>query len=439
MLAERRRLSSSASVDNGPLWKRARPNEARTARWDSLFVGTSNTVALENQVPSPRSEALFAWKAYHSTHDLQLCLDSQGFQLYADEHCGDCGLRVCTYVNNWFPLRGSSAYFQYERITSSEVTLGFIVRGTDQQLLTNVKADAELVVSKLKSSPNLPSIMSQAIQYVSEKAQLFMQQHRQLHALKKRLRIAVTGHSLGGAIAEVVTVELDELAHANGWNWSCTSFESPGLPDAVYQRALREASPAYWKLRMTSYLSFPNPINMFFKHLGRIVHVTPPLDTTVMHVVGCVTADALRLSQLYMLFSAALAATGTAASASGAAAVSSSTTLDVIAKAATNVGAILGVEAREFFLLHSIECILNCFDVETGELKKDEYVEMKSWPHLDSLRATAGHVVLWTLKRTLLPSFVCKENSGLYNMLDRRGMILRRCRSLPGYVTTSTT
>lgn len=45
------------------------------------------------------------------------------------------------------------------------------------------------------------------------------------------LDVHVTGHSLGGLLAEVATVESAGFAARHGAEWQCTSFESPGLPD----------------------------------------------------------------------------------------------------------------------------------------------------------------------------------------------------------------
>lgn len=45
------------------------------------------------------------------------------------------------------------------------------------------------------------------------------------------LDVHITGHSLGGLLAEVATVESAGFAARHGVEWSCTSFESPGLPD----------------------------------------------------------------------------------------------------------------------------------------------------------------------------------------------------------------
>jgi hypothetical protein len=45
------------------------------------------------------------------------------------------------------------------------------------------------------------------------------------------LDVHITGHSLGGLLSEVATVESTGFAARHGAEWYCTSFESPGLPD----------------------------------------------------------------------------------------------------------------------------------------------------------------------------------------------------------------
>jgi hypothetical protein len=45
------------------------------------------------------------------------------------------------------------------------------------------------------------------------------------------LDVHITGHSLGGLLSEVATVESAGFSARHGAEWHCTSFESPGLPD----------------------------------------------------------------------------------------------------------------------------------------------------------------------------------------------------------------
>lgn len=51
--------------------------------------------------------------------------------------------------------------------------------------------------------------------------------------------------------------------------WRCVSFESPGVPHAYMQAALRQRpEPGAWDEAITGYLAAPNPINMLYPHLG---------------------------------------------------------------------------------------------------------------------------------------------------------------------------
>jgi hypothetical protein len=86
------------------------------------------------------------------------------------------------------------------------------------------------------------------------------------------------GHSLGGLLSEVATVESHAFAAAHGADWHCTSFEGPGLPDLYHSAALRVAPVEHWNGVITSYLAAPNPINMLYKHLGSVVHVVVPWE-----------------------------------------------------------------------------------------------------------------------------------------------------------------
>jgi hypothetical protein len=63
-----------------------------------------------------------------------------------------------------------------------------------------------------------------------------MQHHEQMLEQSEgqgclHLDVHITGHSLGGLLSEVATVESAGFAARHGAEWHCTSFESPGLPD----------------------------------------------------------------------------------------------------------------------------------------------------------------------------------------------------------------
>lgn len=111
------------------------------------------------------------------------------------------------------------------------------------------------------------------------------------------LDVHITGHSLGGMLAEAVAVDCLGFAAAHAMTWRCTTFESPGLPD-IYIRAAHMLQPSdeYWKAHMVGYLSAPNPINMLYGHLGSIVHVLAPWEQSWSHSAKAVAVDVARVA-----------------------------------------------------------------------------------------------------------------------------------------------
>lgn len=104
-----------------------------------------------------------------------------------------------------------------------------------------------------------------------------------------------TGHSLGGLLSEVATVESYGFAAAHGMTWHCTSFESPGLPELYHRAALRMAPRAHWDDIMVGYLAAPNVINMLYEHLGRVIHVVVPWEQVRPLLACCSCVIAVQL------------------------------------------------------------------------------------------------------------------------------------------------
>lgn len=141
-----------------------------------------------------------------------------------------------------------------------------------QDLIGNTKANLQLLFNKLIDDQHLPDVAADATKVIQAWLRELLLRHPDLDASRTisgsssrrqlRLDVHVTGHSLGGLLAEVATVESYGFATTHGASWKCTSFESPGIPDFYHRSALRMAGVEYWHEAITGYLAAPNPINM---------------------------------------------------------------------------------------------------------------------------------------------------------------------------------
>lgn len=148
-----------------------------------------------------------------------------------------------------------------------------------QDLVGNTRANLQLLYNKLLDDSHVPDVAADATKVVQAWIRELLLRHPQLDAARHdadaaaasdqraparrlTLDVHVTGHSLGGLLAEVATVESHSFAERHGLAWACTSFESPGLPDFYHAAALRIAPEQHWRRAVTAYLAAPNVINM---------------------------------------------------------------------------------------------------------------------------------------------------------------------------------
>lgn len=128
-----------------------------------------------------------------------------------------------------------------------------------QDLVGNTKANLQLIYNKLVDDQHLPDTATDATKVIQAWLLTLLRRHPQLDAAnmdatsfdfftqqqqrheaedagdlpggRLHLDVHITGHSLGGLLSEVATVESAGFAARHGTEWHCTSFESPGLPD----------------------------------------------------------------------------------------------------------------------------------------------------------------------------------------------------------------
>lgn len=396
------------------------------------------TIQLKNLVPTPYDEICLASSAYDDGHKMDGTLHSKGFKICQSFVDHDTGLKVVMYAIHWFPEPQAASIFPYHGLVDDDVTVGFVFRGTDPNLLGNVKADLQLVLSKFTNGSSLPLITDKAYCLVASWMAELNDINALLHAHGKRLRVHVTGHSLGGFLAEVMTVLFSQQAALQNQAWTCRTFDSPGLPPTYVQQALSISPPDHWKSIMTSYLAAPNPINMLYKHIGTIYHVMVPFPKTVNHAVKCVVADVARVTAWVMALNVVMGSTAAAQATSVGGKIRSAALGGLTWASAGGVvkqlALALGVEVWELVDQHQLIHMFPCFQRRApGELLGEYCRPMKAWPEYGELLQALDES-LKMVGKWLLPSFVCQDNLGFANLHDRQGMIMRRCLKIPGYV-----
>lgn len=132
-----------------------------------------------------------------------------------------------------------------------------------QDLVGNTRANLQLLYNKLLDDQHLPDVAADATRVIQAWLQEIMMRHPELNPAEVgssrrqqlHLDVHVTGHSLGGLLAGVATVESHGFAAAHGMTWHCTAFEDPGLPDYYHRAAVHAAPEEHWNNIMTSYLA----------------------------------------------------------------------------------------------------------------------------------------------------------------------------------------
>lgn len=105
-----------------------------------------------------------------------------------------------------------------------------------------------------------------------------LQQRLQQRAggMTPQLHLSLTGHSLGGLVAEAAMIMIYDSNTFADVVARCVTFEGPGLPPNFVARAMASADNWVWEQLVTGYLQDPNPINMLYQHLGTVIHVLLP-------------------------------------------------------------------------------------------------------------------------------------------------------------------
>lgn len=109
----------------------------------------------------------------------------------------------------------------------------------------------------------------------------------------ERKNISLTGHSLGGAIAELCACRKEAEDH----RINAVTFESPGVYEIIKNHSDKFVIDLHiLRQRITTYLTAPNAINTLGSHVGSCYRIFIPLTEglNAKHVIGCVSGTTTR-------------------------------------------------------------------------------------------------------------------------------------------------
>ncbi len=222
--------------------------------------------------------------------------------------------------------------------------------------------------------------------------------------------VSITGHSLGGCIAELCAAR---------FCLNATTFDSPGSMELIV------ADPRYNKpdySNITSYLSAPNIVNTLYGHAGTCYRVFIPFipeGWTWSHAGRSIFASASRISAYGITFFSGGAATPLTTA--GFAGIVS------FIMGGTSAASIFGVipTSNDFKRQHSIVNIVEALNAKRNLYRQP--IPMISWPRLSEIQWTT----FFTGLRALAP--IPKNSPGIRVMFDQNAMIEAQIASLDGY------
>eukprot|EP00803_Ostreobium_quekettii_P011029 evm.model.scf_777.3 EVM.evm.TU.scf_777.3 scf_777:54464-56834(-) len=423
-------------------WGRRRPRDAAPANGCSACVKFSQ-LTFPVMRPTPYQQARFCLEmgAWGSVPNEPAFL-SQGYAL-RPIHPTLPDLRVVMYVPLYFPRNKSvGRNFDWRRLPE-EVGVGFVVQGTDGQVLDTVRADWDVFWKRVAGDGPV-EVAQRASSLVLQRLDDLIDDFPELG--QRKVVVHLAGHSLGGLVAAAVAVMLQPWAEWRGGEIKTTTFDSPGLVPHYWVVAREQSGDlGAWRSRMVNYLAYPNAINMMHRHLGRIVFldVLGEAPVTFGWAANCVASSALRAWP----WAAAIGQVAVAAGLEGT--LRESPSIYQMATALTvqlgNVGPLevmagvatyLGLEVGHLMEQHRISTVLRCFNSdEAGEPWADMATEMESWPCYESL----GKMLRLHL-RSFVEFFVpfLPGNAGVHNLRNRRRFLMSRLERLEGFIPACT-
>lgn len=236
--------------------------------------------------------------------------------------------------------------------------------------------------------------------------------------------ISITGHSLGGATAEILAARVALAA---------VTFDSPGT-QGIIDRDHQDRHYTYDPKQFISFMSAPNIINCCHPHVGTCYRLYIPhvqAGWTATHVASGLFGSASRL---------ATAVTAGLTVAVGISICKGAPPITIAKGLAGFIGKSLAVTALPDILTqllfrsiswttrqHSIQNIVDCFNND-GFPHTSKVWKVQEWPHLLDRLA-------WSRLQRTLEYFkpFQDSNRGIHNLFDEDSVLEAQTRALPNY------
>lgn len=386
-----------------------------------------------NIVPSPFLQAKFCNAIYDGAANAMEIFSQNGFELQEPYGLEVKELPFHMYIPTYFPASRDVVDngYDWSRVPK-ELPIGFVARGTEIDILHNLKKDLDLLKEMIWSEGHPVDAAQENCSHIMRRLNGFMDEYPEIKDYGIQIKVYIAGHSLGGFLAAAITVCLKDWAQNTGSKVVCTTFESPGLTKYYWDIAEQQMSAEEWKDVITSYVALPNPMNMAHRHLGKIIFLnTVQVPLTATWVARCTFHTVTRV---VLWRNAAANLVGILPKAPGMAIKGITPSLPAAATITQSsaLATLLGMEIRDIVEQHKISNMIKCFVIKPPGLPLPEVIhEMKSWPSHRSVKASALH---WAKQfgEFLVP--FRSDNIGLHTVNDREGVIWRRLMKLEGFV-----
>lgn len=263
----------------------------------------------------------------------------------------------------------------------------------------------------------------------------FMKEYPEISENNVRVNLHLAGYGFNGLLAAAMTVCLKDWADSTGSRLVCTTFESPGLTPFYQDVAVLQTRRDEWKEVITNYVSIPNPINMAYRHLGRIVYLDIESDAAnVVRVARFALQAAPYFFTACSVWSMIVAPLCERWSTNGK--TDFTTVLGVGSKVLdSRYGGMVFLVAfatayvKQGARNHSLSNMVEAFEkAEPGSDGPCVAWEMESWPTYTSVETFMSHN-WWHILEASMPHG--EDNT---EPLDRQKMSMERLREMDGFV-----